>query len=75
MLQKITIATIVLLTLVSFAAAQVAPTAATSVAIAGAPMRGPAIALRTELMDTAPIKGSPFCATVVNEHTQTFADG
>jgi hypothetical protein len=48
------------------------------VATAGGPhmaMRGPAVAFRTELMDTAPIKGSPFCATVVNEHTQVFADG
>jgi hypothetical protein len=26
-------------------------------------------------MDAAPIKGAPFCATVVTEHTQSLADG
>ena len=33
------------------------------------------MAFRTESMDVAPVKGSPFCATIVNEHTQVFADG
>jgi hypothetical protein len=33
------------------------------------------IAFHTEMMDVAPVKGSPFCATIVNEHTQVFADG
>jgi hypothetical protein len=26
-------------------------------------------------MDTAPVKGAPFCATVATDHTQSFADG
>ena len=33
------------------------------------------ISLRTDSMDAAPIKGAPFCATIVTEHTQVFADG
>ncbi len=36
------------------------------------------MALRMDNMDNmeaAPVKGSPFCATVSTEHTQTFADG
>jgi len=33
------------------------------------------MAFRTEMMDVNPVKGSPFCATIVNEHTQQFADG
>jgi hypothetical protein len=34
-----------------------------------------AVSLRIDGMDVTPVKGSPFCATVVNEHTQQFADG
>jgi len=33
------------------------------------------MAVRIDGMDATPVKGSPFCATVVTEHTQTFADG
>jgi len=28
-----------------------------------------------EKTDAEPVKGAPFCATVITEHTQTFADG
>jgi hypothetical protein len=28
-----------------------------------------------EKMDAEPVKGAPFCATIVTEHTQSFADG
>ena len=31
--------------------------------------------LRADGMDAEPVKGAPFCATVVTEHTQMFADG
>jgi hypothetical protein len=35
-----------------------------------------AMAFRTQsLMDAAPVKGSPFCATITSDHTQQFADG
>ena len=27
------------------------------------------------MMDAAPVKGVPFCATITTEHTQVFADG
>jgi hypothetical protein len=33
------------------------------------------VSLRTELMDAEPVKGVPFCATILTEHTQAFADG
>jgi hypothetical protein len=33
------------------------------------------MSLRMDDMEAAPVKGSPFCATVSTEHTQTFADG
>jgi hypothetical protein len=33
------------------------------------------ISMRAEMMDAEPVKGSPFCATISTEHTQTFADG
>jgi hypothetical protein len=31
--------------------------------------------IRFDSMDVAPVKGAPFCATVVTEHTQSLADG
>jgi hypothetical protein len=31
--------------------------------------------MRIDSMDAAPVKGAPFCATVVTEHTQSLADG
>src|SRR5215831_17839548 len=33
------------------------------------------VAMHFEGMDAAPVKGAPFCATVVTEHTQSLADG
>jgi hypothetical protein len=33
------------------------------------------VTMRVEDMDAAPVKGAPFCASVVTEHTQAFADG
>src|SRR5215467_3752749 len=43
----------------------------------GAPLQTKAatIALKMETMDSAPVKGAPFCATVSTEHTQLLADG
>jgi hypothetical protein len=48
--------------------------------IAGGPVpalqAGPGmVSVHAESMDAAPIKGAPFCATVVTEHTQSLADG
>ena len=37
---------------------------------------GPAMVnMHVDSMDAAPVKGAPFCATVVTEHTQSLADG
>jgi len=33
------------------------------------------VTMRLDTMDAAPVKGAPFCATVVTEHTQSLADG
>ena len=33
------------------------------------------VTMRVDSMDAAPVKGAPFCATVVTEHTQSLADG
>lgn len=46
-----------------------------AVATAGAGAPGKNVFFRTSFLDVAPVKGSPFCATVTNEHTQLFADG
>lgn len=49
-----------------------------SVAVAGGAMLGPkagVAAMSVNDMDAAPVKGAPFCATVVTDHSQTFADG
>jgi hypothetical protein len=37
--------------------------------------KGGMISMRVADMETAPVKGAPFCATVTTEHTQPFADG
>jgi hypothetical protein len=33
------------------------------------------VTMRIDTMDAAPVKGAPFCATVVTERTQSLADG
>ena len=33
------------------------------------------VAMQVEDMDTEPVKGAPFCATIATAHTQAFADG
>src|SRR5499427_4785924 len=33
------------------------------------------VTMRVDAMDAAPVKGAPFCATLVTEHTQSLADG
>jgi hypothetical protein len=49
--------------------------------IGGAPhfsamQAGPGIvSMHVDGMDAAPVKGAPFCATVMTEHTQSLADG
>src|SRR6516162_10812583 len=37
--------------------------------------RGGMLAMPVADMDASPVKGAPFCATVVTEHTQSLADG
>lgn len=37
--------------------------------------RGGMVAMQVADMDASPVKGAPFCATVVTEHTQSLADG
>ena len=37
--------------------------------------RGGMLAMHVADMDASPVKGAPFCATVVTEHTQSLADG
>lgn len=61
------------------AAAQVSPD--TALMLGGGP-GGPAfqagpgmVTMQFDSMDAAPVKGAPFCATVVTEHTQSLADG
>lgn len=65
--------------LAAAAAAQISPD--TSLMLSGGP-GGPAfqagpgmVTMRVDSMDAAPIKGAPFCATVVTEHTQSLSDG
>lgn len=33
------------------------------------------VTMHVDAMDAAPVKGAPFCATVVTEHTQSLSDG
>jgi len=45
-------------------------------AAGGLPGKGPMLAMHlSDTMDVSPVKGVPFCANVVTEHTQSFADG
>jgi hypothetical protein len=68
----------VVTTVVAYAGGQAAPDA---VPIVGGPaLLGPAQGGMMTMhladnMDTAAVKGAPFCATVTTEHTQSFADG
>ncbi len=40
------------------------------------PPKGGMLAMHADnMIDAPPVKGAPFCATVVTEHTQVFADG
>ena len=61
------------------AAAQMSPD--TALMLGGGPggpafQAGPAmVTMRVDSMDAAPVKGAPFCAAVVTEHTQSLADG
>ena len=64
-----------ILTLATGATAQVSPDA--TFMFSGGPMQAKpgVVTMRVEGMDAAPIKGAPFCATVVTEHTQSLSDG
>jgi hypothetical protein len=71
------IATIVL---VASMAAQTSPDPGQSVLnvapdFAGRQVKAGMVTMRVDNMDVAPVKGVPFCATIVTEHTQLFADG
>ncbi len=69
--------------LVLLAAAAVAQTGSdTNIMTFNADMSGAALqtkagmmTMRIENMDAAPVKGAPFCATVVTEHNQSLSDG
>jgi hypothetical protein len=64
--------------LVASMAAQTSPDSAQTVVAPGVPgpqVRAGMLSLRIDDMDVAPVKGAPFCATIVTEHTQAFADG
>jgi hypothetical protein len=72
---------LVSIAILALVAAVVAQAAQESVAmqtgaVAAGPVKGPMFGLHlADSMDVAPVKGSPFCANVTTEHTQTFADG
>ena len=72
------VATFVMATLSLRVAAQGSPESV--LMVSGGP-GAPALQARTGMavhvdnMDAAPVKGAPFCATVVTEHTQSLADG
>lgn len=61
----------------SAASQEAVPNAVLSGGIGGAAFqtRAGMFAMRIDDMDAAPVKGAPFCATVVTEHTQSLADG
>lgn len=68
------------LTLVATVTAQTLPEPfalqAGGAAVTAGPVRGPMLGMHVEdNMDVAPVKGSPFCANVNTDHTQSFADG
>ena len=66
-------------TLVGSAAAQGSPESGLMLSggVGGAALqtRTGMVTMRIDTMDAAPVKGAPFCATVVTEHTQSLADG
>ena len=71
-----TVTSIFLGAMLSLCLSAVAQTQTVQIAgAAPAPGPGVAMAFRTETMDLVPVKGVPFCATVTNDHLQTFADG
>ena len=63
------------LILAASAAAQMGPDS--TLMLSGGPMQAKTgmVTMRVDSMDAAPIKGAPFCASVVTEHTQTLSDG
>ena len=66
--------------LVASMAAQPSPDLAQTVGSVAPGFGGPQVkagmvTMRIDNMDAAPVKGAPFCATIVTEHTQNFADG
>src|SRR4051812_1036051 len=72
------LAVCVYITLAASAAAQGSPESALMLGgIGGGAMqtRAGMVTMRIDSMDAAPVKGAPFCATVVTEHTQSLADG
>jgi len=74
-LNKSILALASILTLATGATAQMSPDS--TLMLSGGPMqsRPGMVTMRVEGMDAAPIKGAPFCATVVTEHTQSLSDG
>jgi hypothetical protein len=63
------------LILAASATAQMGPD--TTLMLSGGPMQAKTgmVTMRIDSMDAAPVKGAPFCATVVTEHTQMLSDG
>ncbi len=56
-------------------AAQTAPESVPGPVTAGMLPPKAGVGMHVEEMDTPSVKGVPFCATVLTEHTQSFADG
>jgi len=72
------LALFVVIALAGSAAAQGSPESAFMLGgIGGGAMqtRAGMVTMRIDSMDAAPVKGAPFCASVVTEHTQSLADG
>ena len=51
------------------------PTVTTATTAGAFQTKAGIVGVRIDNMDAAPVKGTPFCATITTEHTQPFADG
>lgn len=76
LLKTNTLALIATTMLAASMAAQTAPESVPGPVTAGMlPPKAGMIAMHVEDTDTPSVKGVPFCATILTEHTQSFADG
>lgn len=63
------------LILAASAVAQMSPDSTLMLSAGPMQAKNGVVSMRVDSMDAAPIKGAPFCASVVTEHTQTLSDG